>query len=255
MIGATHLEAGSTARRRCWEAVAMPLTGRSRDQRGGDHRVYREPVVRGLAFRSYFSSTPSVCNPNLTMVQRALPEDRSLPSGESLSYIQHSKGFLQASVCVCACPNSRWAWKLKLGRQYKGFRRVKRSETLWAVNHGSLQTPWSPALSGFEKQGRERGSKLTLYSFTQSSMTSSFRWYPGGLMERHDQQEDFEPDGWGSDGLEQKAARQTHSGTFILDPFSLNCGQLNFLLGTTPKSRLSCVVWLCWDSFFPRCVE
>lgn len=32
----------------------MPLTGRSEDQRGGDHRVNREPVVRGLAFQVIF---------------------------------------------------------------------------------------------------------------------------------------------------------------------------------------------------------
>lgn len=63
----------------------MPLTGRSKEQRGGDHRVKREPVVRGLAFRSYFSGTPSVCNSNLTSFQRILAEDRSLASGETMS--------------------------------------------------------------------------------------------------------------------------------------------------------------------------
>lgn len=38
-------------------------------------------VVRGLAFRSYFSSTPPVCNANLTVVQRVPRENRSPASG------------------------------------------------------------------------------------------------------------------------------------------------------------------------------
>lgn len=101
---ATHLgiqeDGENTAgRRRCLGAVAMPLTGRSKDQRGGDQRVNSEPVVRGLSFRSYFTSSPSVCNPNLT-IQRVLTEERPLARGETLSCVQHSKGVLQTSEQV-----------------------------------------------------------------------------------------------------------------------------------------------------------
>lgn len=72
------------------------------EHRSERERVNSEPVVRGLAFGSYFNSTPSVCNLNLRIVQRVLAADRSLAWGESLS-----KGLLQTSVHVSVYPQQQ----------------------------------------------------------------------------------------------------------------------------------------------------
>lgn len=150
-----------------------------------------------------------------------------------------AKGLLQISVCACPYPVIRW--EQKTGR----WRDLKRTE-LSTLAHCKL----SDHLRFQDLQKEDENSRLTLrlYSFTHCKVTSSFRWYPGWLMGRHDKKENFEPDVWGSDSVETPA--DSHTEPFISDPFSLNFGQLNFLLKTTPKSRQSCVVWLCWDSFF-----
>lgn len=144
---------------------------------------------------------------------------------------------LQTSAHACAYPSVRWEQKLA-------------SDVLWSAP--SCQPPaeckHGDHLRVQDLQKEEENSRLTLrlYSFTHCKMTSSFWWYSVWLMGRHDQEENFEPDVWGSDSLETYA--DSRSGPFISDPFPLNFGQLNFLLKTTPKSRQSCVVWLCWDS-------